>query len=263
MEGREGACCPPRLPSSGMLTQLTAGNILPHRIICHNYPIQMSLFSGRVRMILAVAFASAGRDEAVGECAAVRLYKRRRSGGRRGPDTLISRPLTCTRCITLSPRESNVEMSYGPTTGLVEYFPASEYLHSDMFYPAEAKRQACSPRRLAMAGCGACVQPFSSTELSVGWSEMPQRADERACEVRRRPGRWEWWCLTEGGVIQGCRPSRCEGCAASPLPSQALPFLPPGQRRAPTHPDANVYLSAASRNFSVDLVVPGRQARWP
>lgn len=138
-----------------MLTQLTAGNILPHRIICHNYPIQMSLFSGRSddpRCCLRERRAGRGSGRVSGGEAA-----RRRSGGRKGSDTLISRPLTCTRCITLSPRESNVEMSYGPATGLVEYLPASDYLHSDLPLRVARRCQACSPRRLA---AGRVLNPF-------------------------------------------------------------------------------------------------------
>lgn len=44
---RPSAHGPGQLPSPGMLTQLTAGNILQQCIICHNYPIQMSFFPAR------------------------------------------------------------------------------------------------------------------------------------------------------------------------------------------------------------------------
>lgn len=52
---------------------------------------------------------------------------------------------------------------------------------------------------------------------------MAQRADERECEAWRRPGRWEWWCLAEGGVVHRA----VKGVQPRPLPPQALPFIPP------------------------------------
>lgn len=110
---------------------LSAGNIVAHRIICHNYPIQMSLFFFfRVQMILAVAYSGARPSRGEGDVWRQRLRGSGEVNGRAQTHSLVA--LSPAPGVLLSPRESNVEMSYGSATGLVEYLSASDYLHSDL-----------------------------------------------------------------------------------------------------------------------------------
>lgn len=126
--------------------------------------------------------------------------------------------------VLLSPRESNVEMSYGSATGLVECLSASDYLHCGLPLRPARRCLACLPRRLAAGRAIECAHLLPSTQQAVGFPRPAQEAEETEYEAWRRPSRWEWWCLAEGGVVHRA----VKGVQLQPLPPRAPAFIPLG-----------------------------------